>query len=161
MSAPRDPSLATLQAGAAVTDLTPRRSVFLYGYPHVARDSTGVHDALQCAALYLRGEGGQALFLANDIIHLTKGITADVRRQITTATGVPGDAIMLTATHTHSGPIVVSHVSNAADTTIPKPDPEYVAWAMQQMVAAAVAAFKAARPAELGCAVARAQGVGT
>jgi neutral ceramidase len=148
-------------AGAAVTDLTPKRSVFLYGYPHVARDSTGVHDPLQCAALYLRGEGGEAMFLANDLIHLTKGITADVRGQITAATGVPNEAIMVTATHTHSGPIIVEHVSNAADSTVPKPDPDYVTWVVSQMVAAALSAFKAARPAELGCAVARAEGVGT
>jgi neutral ceramidase len=150
------------RAGAAVTDLTPQRSVFLYGYPHVARDSTGVHDPLQCAALYLKDDGGaQALFLANDLIHLTKRITADIRAQINAATGIPGEAIMLTATHTHSGPIIVEHVSNAADTTVPKPDPEYLPWAMGQMVAAAVAAFKSARPAELGCEVARAKGVGT
>lgn len=150
-----------LQAGAAVADLTPQGSVFLYGYPHVARDSTGVHDPLQCAALYLRGEGGQALFLANDLIHVSKRFTADVRKAISAATGVPGGAIMITATHTHSGPVIVDHVSNAADATVPKADPAYLAWAAQQMVAAASAAFAAARPAELGLAVARAQGVGT
>src|SRR5688572_33428375 len=111
MSAPRDPSLATLQAGAAVTDLTPRRSVFLYGYPHVARDSTGVHDRLECAALYLRSGDGQALFLANDLIHVSKRFAADVRRELAARTGVPEAAIMVTATHTHSGPVMVDHAS--------------------------------------------------
>lgn len=160
MNASSAPSSADFRAGAAVTDLTPRRSMFLYGYPHVARDSTGVHDPLQCAALYLGGEG-QAMFLANDLIHLTKEIAARVRREITAATGVPEEAILISATHTHSGPIIVEHVSNAADATIPKPDPEYVAWAGRQMVAAAIAAFKAARPAELGAVETLARGVGT
>jgi neutral ceramidase len=53
MSRPTVSSSAGLQAGAAVADLTPAGSVFLYGYPYVARDSTGVHDPLLCAALYL------------------------------------------------------------------------------------------------------------
>lgn len=152
---------AGIHAGAAVTDLTPRESVFLYGYPHVERMSTGVHDPLQCAALYVRGEGGQAIFLANDLIHVSKRIAAQVRGAITAATGVPEEAIMVTATHTHSGPVIVDHVSNAADATVPKADPKYIAWASAQMVAAACAAFSSARPAELARVVAQARGVGT
>lgn len=161
MSAARDTSLGTLHAGAAVTDLTPPGSVFLYGYPHVARDSTGVHDPLQCSALYLRGDGGQALFLANDLIHVSKRITAEVRRAIAAETGVPEEAIMITTTHTHSGPVIIEYVSNAADATVPKPDAAYLRWATAQMIAAGSRAVKTARPGEIGLAVARAQGVGT
>ncbi len=40
-----------LRAGAAVADLTPEGPVFLFGYPHVPRLSTGVNDRLECAAL--------------------------------------------------------------------------------------------------------------
>src|SRR5688500_14857100 len=90
-----------LHAGAAVVDLTPQGRVFLYGYPHVARFSTGVHDPLLCTALYLRGGGGEALFLANDLIHVSKRFVAQVRRAIEAETGVPEEAIMITATHTH------------------------------------------------------------
>src|SRR5512142_3389031 len=98
-----------LQVGAAVREITPPGSVFLYGYPHVPRYSTGVHDPLECAALFLRAGNGCALFLANDIIFLTKAIVADVRRRIRQATDVPEEAIMITATHTHSGPIMTEH----------------------------------------------------
>lgn len=154
-------SSPALQAGAAVMDLTPAQRVFLYGYPHVARDSTGVHDPLRCAALYLRQGTGHALFLANDLIHVSKQFASEVRSRITVETGVPADAIAITATHTHSGPIVVEHVSNAADATVPKPDPAYLAWAANQMVAAAQAAVKSAGPAELGMVVAQANGVGS
>src|ERR1044072_9303095 len=136
MSASKSSTSAVLLAGAAVSDLTPRGSVFLYGYPHVARDSTGVHDALPCAALFLRGDSGQALFLANDLIHVSKRFTAEVRQRIGGATGVPAHAITITTTHTHSGPITVDHISNAADATVPKPDPAYLRWAAAQMIAA-------------------------
>ncbi len=153
-------SAAGLLAGAAVRDLTPARSVFLYGYPHVARDSTDVHDPLQCAALYLRQGEGHALFLANDLIHVSKRFAAEVRTRIATETGVPTEAIAITTTHTHSGPVLVDYVSNSADATVPKADLAYLAWAANQMVAAARAAVEAAQPAQLGFVVARAQGVG-
>ena len=38
-------------------DITPRNSTFLYGYPHVSRLSTGVHDPLLSSSLYL-DDGG-------------------------------------------------------------------------------------------------------
>ncbi|MFM9029852.1 MAG: neutral/alkaline non-lysosomal ceramidase N-terminal domain-containing protein, partial [Opitutaceae bacterium] len=98
---------AGLRAGAAVTDLTPEGSVFLFGYPHVPRLSTGIHDRLQCSALYLEGGGGRALFLAADLIFVGRKLAGEVRRRIAAETGVPEEAVMITATHTHSGPVTV------------------------------------------------------
>lgn len=154
-------SRPNLVAGAAVADITPRGSVFLYGYPHVPRYSTGVNDPLECAALYLRNGDGHALFLANDVIYFPRVLVAEIRSRVHAATGVPAEAIMITATHTHSGPIMADHLSNAADAVLPKVDPGYLAWLAEQIVAAACAAIRAAVPAEVGLAVARAVGVGS
>lgn len=154
-------SRPALLAGSAVVDITPTGSVFLYGYPHVPRYSTGVHDPLECAALYLRGGDAHVLFLANDVIYFPRAFVTDVRRRIERETGVPAAAIMITATHTHSGPIMADHLSNAADPVLPKVDPQYLAWLADQIVRAAVLAVRAAVPAEVGLAVARAVGVGS
>ena len=89
---------AGLRAGAAVTDLTPEGSVFLFGYPHVPRLSTGVHDRLQCSALYLECAGGRAVFLANDLIFVGRKLAGEVRRRIAAEAGVPEEAVMITAT---------------------------------------------------------------
>lgn len=156
----KDPR-STLVAGSAVVDITPRGSVFLYGYPHVPRYSTGTHDPLECAALYLRSGEGRVLFLANDVIYFTRPLVAEIRRRVREATGVPEGAILISATHTHSGPIMADHLSNAADPVLPKVDPQYLAWLVQQIVAAAGAAVRAAVPAEVGLSVAQAKGVGT
>ena len=150
-----------LRAGAAVTDLTPEGSVFLFGYPHVPRLSTGVHDRLQCSALYLEGGGGRVLFLANDLIFVGRKLAGEVRRRIAGEAGVPEEAVMITATHTHSGPVTVDYVSNAADPVVPRADRAYLRLVGERMVAAAVAAVRSAVPAEAGLAVARAEGVGT
>ncbi len=47
----------TLQARAAQVDITPESAVPLFGYPHVRRISTGVHDPLLASALVLRSRG--------------------------------------------------------------------------------------------------------
>ena len=150
-----------LRAGAAVADLTPEGPVFLFGYPHVPRLSTGVHDRLECAALYLAGGGGAALFLANDLIFIGRKLAGEVRRRIAAETGVPEEAVMITATHTHSGPVTVDYVSNAADPVVPRADRAYLRFIGESMVAAAVQAVRSAVPAEAGLAVARAEGVGS
>jgi hypothetical protein len=154
-------SRPTLFAGAAVVEITPRGSVFLYGYPHVPRYSTGVNDPLECAALYLRNGEDHALFLANDVIYFTRALVAEIRCRVQEATGVLAEVIMITATHTHSGPIMADHLSNAADAVLPKVDPGYLTWVAGKIVEAACAAIRSAVPAEVGLATARAMGVGT
>lgn len=152
---------AALRAGAATVDITPQGSVFLFGYPHVARYSTGVHDPLECAALYLEAKSGRALFLANDLIFFDRDYVAEVRRRIFDATGLLPEEVMVSATHTHSGPVMTNNLSNAADSVVPKADPAYLQWVADRLVLAARTAIESAQPAELGLAVARAEGVGS
>ncbi len=64
--------MAGLYAGAAVADITPTDSQFLFGYPHVARYSTGVNDPLLSTALYLSDGVTQAIFVANDAIFVPR-----------------------------------------------------------------------------------------
>ena len=152
---------AAILAGAAVTDVTPSGSVFLYGYPHVPRYSTGVHDPLQCTALYLKSGKDSAIILANDLVVIEKDFAAGVRERIAAETGVPAESIMVTGTHTHSGPMLADYISHSSDSVVPKTDREYLKFAADRMVEAGRAAVKAAVPAEAGLAPARAEGVGT
>ncbi|MEJ1972446.1 MAG: neutral/alkaline non-lysosomal ceramidase N-terminal domain-containing protein [Lacunisphaera sp.] len=152
---------AGLWAGAATADLTPSASIFLFGYPHVPRLSTGIHDRLEAAALYLRHGDNKALFIANDLIFVGKALVREVRRRIQVRTGLPAHAIALTATHTHSGPVTVDHLSNNADPVVPKTDPMYLEWITDRLVEAGCAAIRSAVPAEAGLAVADARGIGT
>ena len=139
-----------LFAGAATSDITPPDQVFLYGYPHVPRLSTGVHDRLESAALYLRQEGQAVLFIANDLIFVGRQLSRDVRRRISIKSGLPAEAIAITATHTHSGPVTVDGLSHHADPVVPKADPSYLQWVADSMVEAGCAAIRSAQPAEVG-----------
>jgi hypothetical protein len=152
--------LPGLVAGAATADITPSQPVFLFGYPHVPRTSTGVHDPLECSAFYLRNGAGQALFLAHDLIFVPRSLAVEARRRISRATGLPPDEIMVSGTHTHSGPITADQVANAADGHVPKTDAGYLAWLCERIVETACRAVNQAVPAELGQAVAQAPETG-
>lgn len=149
------------RAGAAEVDVTPRTSQFLFGYPHVQRYSTGVHDPLLASALFLSNGLEEVVFVACDIILVPRSIIQRVRRRVAESTGMAGDAVVVTATHTHSGPITATMVSNAADPVIPRADNAYLCQLEDGLVRAAVEAYNAAEPAQLRSATADGSALGT
>lgn len=158
---PNQGERAELQCGAATADITPRDSQFLFGYPFVRRYSTGVHDPLLSSALYLSDGQTKTIFVANDIIYVGKASAARIRERVSALTSVPRSNIMITATHTHSGPNTVAQVSTEDDPVIPPPDDAYVEYMEERIVSAAAEAVRRARPAEVGLCTAIASGVGT
>ena len=74
--------MKNLLAGAGVADITPLDPQYLFGYPHVERTSTGVHDPLLSSALYLFDGRTPLLFVANDIIFVGKATAGRVRQRI-------------------------------------------------------------------------------
>jgi neutral ceramidase len=150
-----------LIAGAAAMDITPPDSQFLYGYPHVRRYSQGIHDPLLCSALYLADGQTRLLFLATDIIFISKKMAGAVRRRITESTGIPAKNILISATHTHSGPITVNYISNEQDEAVPQADEKYISYLQEHMIQAAEQAVQNALPAKIGLAVADSTGIGT
>lgn len=145
---------ADLVAGSAAVDITPSSPQFLFGYPHVPRMSSGVHDPLYCSALYLTDGHSPLLYVACDVIYVDRGLVARARARIEHATGIAASRVMVTATHTHSGPVTVTMLSNAEDTTVPPPDPHFLQTLEDGIVTAAVEAVRRAAPAQLGLGVA-------
>ena len=152
---------AEFEAGAATGVITPRNSQFLYGYPFVQRYCTGVHDPLLSSALYLSDGRTRVILVANDIIFISKASVARIRERVSRLTSVPGGHIMITATHTHSGPMTLDYLSNEGDAVVPKTDPEYVQFLEDEIVSVACEAVRRAKPAEVGLSLANALGIGT
>jgi hypothetical protein len=152
---------STLKAGAAQTDISPKDSQFLFGYPHIKRYSTGIHDRLLSSALYLSDGKNEVMFIANDIIFVSKDQSKYIRQQISKQIPIKPENIMVTATHTHSGPITLDYISNEADPVVPKTDTKYVKFMQEQIIKAAVNAYNSAEPAKVGLAIADDTGVGT
>jgi hypothetical protein len=150
-----------LRAGAAQADFTPDRSLFLWGYPHVPRLSTGTHDPLLSSALFLSDGRTDVLFIANDILFIPKSLSKRARDRISTATGIPASHILISATHTHSGPITIDLLASESDPVVPKADPLFLLRMEEAIVSAATKAHAAAVQAEVGSTLADATGIGT
>ena len=150
----------TLRAGVARRDISNRSPLFLVGYPHVARLSTGIHDPLWATALYLEDSGPAVLCLAVDILFIHHRTARLCRAAIAQRTGLSPDRILISATHTHSGPITAAMLSWRDDPTVPAPDPEYMECFQNGIIAAGCAAVAEAGPAELAVSRAHSTGVG-
>lgn len=148
------------RVGAAEVDITPTAATFLFGYPHVERMSTGVHDPLLASALWIARGDEACLFISCDLIWVPRSITLPARRQLSQALDLPLEAIMITATHTHSGPVTAGMVSNADDPVVPPPDPAYLQRIEQAIVEAGQRACEAATETILQFATVDAAGLG-
>lgn len=96
-----------LKFGVATVDITPPVGVMLWGYE--PRRSDAVGHALRAEALACEGDNGGWILVGADLGAFAAPLTDLVRADIARRTGLPADAVMLTATHTHSGP----HVTDA------------------------------------------------
>ena len=152
---------ATIKAGAAIEEITPKDSQFLYGYPYVERMSEGAHDPLTCTALYLDNGKRQVFFITHDILYLNKAQVAAIRSGISAKTGVPCANIMISVTHTHSAPTPFDVVISRKDKVVPPADMEYMKFVVAQSVKAGIKAFESAREAEIGFVMGDATGLGT
>ncbi len=95
------------QLGCAQVDITPPVGVTLWGYN--PRISTHVSHPLRAEALACENGHRGWLLLGADIGAFAAPLTDPLRAEISRRTGLPPDAVMMTATHTHSGP----HVTDA------------------------------------------------
>jgi len=150
----------TLFAGAAQRDISPTQPMQLAGYPHVRRISTGVHDPLLAAALFLANGNQSVLLCALDLLELNADVTRRIRRRVAGQLGIPESSVFITCSHTHSAPVTLDYLPFAGDPAMPAPDPAYLQYCEDQIVIAALAARGRAQPAELAWTTADARGVG-
>ncbi|HXG33744.1 MAG TPA: hypothetical protein VNJ11_10280 [Bryobacteraceae bacterium] len=96
---------AELRLGAAAVKITPPAGLPLAGYYNV-RLATGVHDDLYAKALVLESGGSRAALVACDLIALEQDLVEAARALIEKTTGLPREQVMISATHTHTGPLL-------------------------------------------------------
>ena len=92
-----------LKAGAAKTRITPPAGIPFLG--HGARVSQGIHDDLWARSLVLEDDGEKVAIIALDLCWpLPKNDYLKVRREVESRTDIKGGNILVSATHSHSGP---------------------------------------------------------
>ena len=145
-------------AGAAIIDVTPQKPMFLHGYPHVERISEGTHDPLYASALIIDNGEMQIGFCAVDVVFISQKIAARVRSGVHEQTGIPEQNLMISASHTHSGPVTFSDIFY--DPVVPKADPEYISYLVKKLVQVYVKAFQKKRVSKIAITTANGTGVG-
>lgn len=94
-------SSLTLKAGAARSEITPEPEVrnWVTGKPYGA-----VLDPLFVHALVLDDGATKAAIIRWDLVDVSESARDEVRKAIAAAVGIPGENILVNASHTHSAP---------------------------------------------------------
>ncbi len=95
---------ADFQVGVAVRDITPPVPYRMSGY-FSERLSTGAHDPLQAKALVFAQGDTKAALVFCDVAGISLDVSRRARALASEQTGIPAAAIMIAATHSHTGPL--------------------------------------------------------
>lgn len=101
---------ADFRLGTAAVQITPPTGTPMAGY-YGPRASQGVLDQLYAKAAVLDDGQTKAALVACDLIGLPRSVVVEARRLIQEKTGVPPANVMISATHTHTGPAVIGDSS--------------------------------------------------
>ncbi len=134
------PERPPLWVGAAKTQITPPVGSVLQSGMTIT--STGVLDDLYSTALVLDDGATKVALVGNDVIYMEAPMAAAIRERVAAQTGIPGDNVLLNASHTHSGPNIC--ILSPYDV-----DMEYREWLIRQIADTVARADAALEPATL------------
>lgn len=94
-----------LKVGFARVNITPMMGINISGYFQV-RLADGVLDDTEINAIAVNSFNDTVLMLSIDICGITANILKEFRERTSAKTGIPEDAIYISSTHTHTGPMM-------------------------------------------------------
>ncbi|HEY2593164.1 MAG TPA: neutral/alkaline non-lysosomal ceramidase N-terminal domain-containing protein [Chloroflexota bacterium] len=148
-----------MQAGVAQVDITPPLGLPLRCWAARSARAKAAHEPLLAQALVLRDESDHlAVVVAIDLPHVGRGLTDAVRGKARDRLGISEDALLLNASHTHSGPPL--NLGGGVSWT--REDPELAAYAaiLPELVFGAVyGAFHNMQPARVASGSGHVEGV--
>lgn len=132
-----------LYIGFGRTCITPAESVPLAGYGNTSRRMSKrvLSDIYSTCIAFRDAQGSTVLLFHNDLIKSIGDITAQARRMISSATGIPFERIYISAPHAHSTP-------DLTNTEVPS-IVRYIPWVQQKMVDTALLALEDLKPARM------------
>ena len=125
-----------MKIGASQVDITPQVGGELSGFALRTQPSTGVLDRLWTRGLFLEDGSTRLLWLHCDLIGFDARIVTAFRAWARVELGLAETEILLTATHTHSGPCTI-HLEEAGAY-----DERYAGWLQRRLQESAQAAMR-------------------
>src|SRR5438552_403745 len=104
------------KAGLAKVIITPERPVWLAGYAARTKPSEGkIHD-LHAKALALEdAQGKRLVIVTSDLLGFPRGLAEAIAEQSRKKFNLPRSQLVLTSSHTHTGPVLKSSLTGAYD----------------------------------------------
>jgi len=108
------------QAGAAAIDITPPAGVPMAGYYYVRYNQGGTLDPLFAKAIVFEQGGARAAVVSLDLIGIPRDVVDKARVLVEGLTTVPGAHVIVSATHSHTGPEMGSRAVNVDPAALAK-----------------------------------------
>ena len=142
-----------MRFGVASIDISPpfRTKMAGYGGRHDYFDD--VHDPLAFDAVVLEERGRRAFIGAADLLWFDDAQARDLRRAIAKTVKAPVDNVVLNASHTHGGPLILDDPVYFGPGAKMGSAAQYREWFGQQALMAARSAAKDMQPGTLWCGV--------
>ena len=140
-----------LHAGFARSNINPMLGIGVDGY-FIERYADDILDDLEANCLALSAGESKTLLITLDLLGPKSACYDMFREAIFKATGIPNEAIFISSTHTHTGPIVDD---SSTDSKIQ----EYLKFLQDRIVDLAVLALRDMKPAKMGWGIGEAPNV--
>jgi neutral ceramidase len=94
-----------LRIGAAAVKITPPVGIPMAGY-YYERGADKIHDDLYAKAIVIEKDSSKVAIVTCDLTAITSDIVMVARELVEKSVGIHGDNVMISATHTHTGPVI-------------------------------------------------------
>lgn len=143
-------------AGFSKVCISPPIGSPLAGFAARQGVAAGIHDDLFARALVLSNEHAALAFVSADVLALPHHFVEQVRATINKRTGIPPQAVMIAATHTHAGPVTITTFFNPEESV----DASYMNRLAAAISESVVTAWRAQFPARVGVGAGRVTDIG-
>ena len=100
-------TLKTWKAGLAKVVITPEKPIWMSGYASRNKPSEGkIHDLYAKALALEDPAGGRMVLVTTDLVGLSRSVADEVALGVKKNSGLARERLLLTSSHTHTGPVI-------------------------------------------------------
>jgi putative membrane-bound dehydrogenase-like protein len=142
------------KVGVAKVDITPDHPIRLNGFGFRRAESEGVYQKIWAKAIAIEGaDKSPVVLMAVDVLGIPADVYDELARRLEKKAGLTKDRLAVTATHTHTGPMLTGANPTLFGVPIPPEHQanidKYTPKFIDALEAAALAALKDMKPASL------------
>lgn len=137
--------MSGLRVGFSRKNMNPMVGIGLSGY-FITRLCEGVHDDLEANIIVFENDGKKAALVTLDLCEVETGAGDKIRSRVASVIGSVPEAVMVFATHTHTGP----YIGIALEGSPQELTDEYTSWLISELEKGAKEACSSLSDAKIG-----------